>query len=271
MILLPQVFAIWRHNKPNENNWNAVLVRTQLSRNHTEPVWNFTLIENPLEYLGNSILTQCSNDIWFNDTFPRISIERPSSDPERHLRVYTTTFYFQKYHIYTIRQDDPIPVLTCTNKCLILPSAFTNLDHDCNQRWRFEMRSGPLTALVPSPDINDLRRVAYQEATSAASAFLRSQYEPIRFADPVPLVSSGGLEKTNKIPQIIVNGYIENTVSKGDMCPITMAPLEKESACLTPCGHTMLFSAAECWIRDAHSCPVCREHLLVEHLQVWKP
>jgi hypothetical protein len=268
---LPPVFAIWRHNNPRDTNWNAVLVRTSLSRNHEDRVWNFTLIDKPLDYLGNSILAQCTNDIWFNDTFPMISVERPSSDPERHLRIYKTTFYFQKYYIYTVVQDDPIPVLTCTNKCLILPSAFTNLDYDCNEHWRFVMRTGPLVPLISTPSFADLRRVAFQEVNRAASIFLRNQFEPIRIEEPTNNVVEEPCKKTNKIPQRIVNGYIENTVSKGDMCPITMTPLEKESTCLTPCGHTMLFSAAECWIRDAHSCPVCRENLLVEHLQVWKP
>jgi hypothetical protein len=75
------------------------------------------------------------------------------------------------------------------------------------------MRTGPLVPLISTPSFADLRRVAFQEVNRAASVFLRRQFEPIR----VEASTEEPTKKTNKIPQRIVNGYIENGIIELDI------------------------------------------------------
>jgi hypothetical protein len=38
---------------------------------------------------------------------------------------------------------------------------------------------------------------------------------------------------------------------------------------MTPCGHAMTYVSAKEWVRNAHSCPVCRAPLELEQMQCW--
>lgn len=74
-----------------------------------------------------------------------------------------------------------------------------------------------------------------------------------------------------KIPQNVVNGYIESLVAKQEVCPVSLLPLDKESTLVAPCGHAISHHAAVCWIRDARSCPVCRAEVSESQLQFYFP
>jgi flagellar biosynthesis GTPase FlhF len=76
--------------------------------------------------------------------------------------------------------------------------------------------------------------------------------------------------KPPSMPQHIVNGYLEALFEKKEECPISCEPLTKEAAVLTACGHALSRLAAERWMSNAHSCPVCRLPCEVKGLQMWK-
>jgi len=61
-----------------------------------------------------------------------------------------------------------------------------------------------------------------------------------------------------KIPSHIIAAYIQSLLDKKEVCPITMEPLERDTLYITDCGHAMNRGAAERWITQKKSCPVCR-------------
>lgn len=131
-----------------------------------------------------------------------------------------------------------IPLLKLSMPCEVLGPVFTWLHTSAYQSYRFECRTGSV---------------------------LPADREPIPSAPPVVVNTLW-----KPIPQHIVNTYIEAMIQKQEQCPIEMSPLTKESAVLTPCGHGLSASAAEYWIQDSHSCPVCRLPCSVAQLQRWQ-
>lgn len=59
------------------------------------------------------------------------------------------------------------------------------------------------------------------------------------------------------IGTIIVNDYI----SKGESCPITMDPFTLDTAAITSCFHLFDYNAIKTWIETSQDCPVCRQRL----------
>jgi len=72
------------------------------------------------------------------------------------------------------------------------------------------------------------------------------------------------------LPQYILNGYIENMVTKKETCPILLAELTLETTCVTPCGHAMSKEGLDSWFRSSQTCPVCRTPFPQDQLQIWK-
>lgn len=129
-----------------------------------------------------------------------------------------------------------IPVMKLSSPCEVLGSAFTWLHTEAYADYRFRCQAG---SVLPSAQEHTPQQVS-----------LTPLWRPI--------------------PQHIVNTYIETMIEKQEQCPIEMTLLTKETAVLTPCGHGLSAAAAECWIRDAHSCPVCRLACSVVQLQRWQ-
>jgi hypothetical protein len=103
-------------------------------------------------------------------------------------------------------------------------------------------------------DNTDKRREAFKQADVAARELLYK------------------LNKQHyKLPQSVVNGYIESLAAKQEVCPISLLPLDKDSTLVAPCGHAISHRAAICWIRDARSCPVCRAEVSESQLQFYFP
>ena len=72
------------------------------------------------------------------------------------------------------------------------------------------------------------------------------------------------------LPQYILNGYIENIVTKKESCPILMTELALDTTCITPCGHAMSKEGLDSWFQTSQTCPVCRTAFLQDQLQTWK-
>lgn len=64
------------------------------------------------------------------------------------------------------------------------------------------------------------------------------------------------------LPSHVASLLIAHAVSTGAICPITMEPIQNETATTTPCGHVFTESALQRWIAaQRHTCPECRAPL----------
>lgn len=260
---LPAFFVV-RHTPTTADNY-AVVVQCCKSPNwpHAAHVWNMSLVENPKEFLGQSMMVEHYAG-WpnLNSQMPFL-VERFSRNDNEHKKLYKTTAIYSKF---AIRQAHGtlIPVLDLNKARLVLPSRFTNLHDNQNDRFRFELRLG-----VPiEPDsirtLREMRQQAIQLAElEAARMIIRMQANTNQRQVTVQA------PRPRSLPQHIVNQYLESLVAKQEACPITMAPLDKDSACLTPCGHALDSSSAKHWISNEHSCPVCRQECSESDLLVW--
>ncbi len=262
-LVLPSMFAV-RHS-PNSSNDFAAIVHCTPSPNwnSNSHIWNMGLIEEPKEFLGVSMMIEHPTQWTHLNSNSPFLVERFSCRPEENKKIYKTTV---KYTGFAIRQADgnAIPLLELNKARLVLSSRFTHLDGPQGIRFRFMLRMG----LNIEPDsvtrLRELRQQAINMAELEAAGLLirmnaQNSRREITVLPP----------RANKMPQHIVNQYIEALVGKQESCPITMAPLDKESACLTPCGHALDSSSAKHWISNEHSCPVCRQGCSEEDLQVW--
>jgi len=59
------------------------------------------------------------------------------------------------------------------------------------------------------------------------------------------------------IPTHVLRSFMEAAIQRGDICPITLEPLTKETIAYTPCGH--LFDRES--INQCTSCPNCRARI----------
>jgi hypothetical protein len=301
---LPKYIAIWRHNQPLDKNlFTACILRTEKIFNPTvnKKIWKFQIINNPLEYLGgilnSGILTYSKhNDSWFNSQKHKILVKKNEKI------THTDILYNHAFIMFDGNNTDPIPVCKIKNKHGILPEEFFNLE-TTSSSYAFTMMFGSAlrscqtdtnsissTRAVRSNLEDNLRREAMLFAERAAEEFLRElprpptpprraptpprPITPPRISRTITIAPEPPTIKTNTsssiIPQHIVNQYIEGLVAKKEACPITMNELQKNTTCITPCGHAMTHSSAKHWIQDAHSCPVCRLPVSESQLQVWR-
>ncbi len=201
-----------------------------------QPIWSFRLVQYPLHILGHAYIRTIEDDQWFGGETQVI----------QGMVGHEVKPLVMKYNMMSIGTlSGEIPVMKLSGPCEVLGSAFTWLHTEAYADYRFRCQAGTVlpaaqehyTALVPS----------------ASAPF------------PAPMAPN-----SRPIPQHIVNTYIEAMVEKQEQCPIEMTVLTKETTVLTPCGHGLSAAAAECWIQDAHSCPVCRLACSVIELQRWQ-
>jgi len=254
---LPPHFILYRCPSQSNPNTTAVLIRCTSAQEYTVPVWNMELVNDPLESIGPSLPIRC-DDTLLNNTSHTIFIERFSRNINEHKKLYHTSI---KYYGLSVRKSngDLIPVMNLDHSCRVLPSRFTRIRE--NPSYSFNMVQG--VPLEPQSLI-DLREITYNQTTiEPRDIRIRVNENGTRDVTLVPT------KDTTKIPQHIVNSYIEGLISKEETCPITMNPLEKMTTCLTPCGHALDTPSAKCWISSEHSCPVCRQPCSLEALQTW--
>ncbi len=223
----------------------SVLVRTEKVARH-QGTWRIFLVKQPhwLPNLHTCVCVLSEEDLWFQNQQHTILVQRQSRRLGSRDKLYATTITYKKYKI-PFPPWDSIPVVDLSDANVILPSEFVQLNQDRYADYRFILHRQLTRPTHHPPQIQP------------------PQTPPLPGPPPRPVVQQ------SQIPQHVVNGFLEGLLARGDSCPIGMEPLEKDTACLTPCGHTMSFDAAEHWIRDAHSCPVCRAPLELRHLQKW--
>ncbi len=285
-VYLPYRFVVYRHRQndttvPTEHKYNAVLITTKRVRVQGHPyVWEMNMCESPIELLNEGVLLPHSeHDAWLGGISHTIVIKRASQNFLKNGKYYTTDIAFAGSYILMGSNGDRIPVMNMTSPWICLSSKFKRLDQPEYERWRVKVqpfvpilspnhlhhhqwRQEPLfheRGPEPTPPIAIVtpRPMEAPRPTVEVSPWPRTLPTPTPTATPV-------------MPQHIVNAYIDTLIGRGDTCPISMNPLTREAACLTPCGHAVSRHEATRWIQDAHSCPVCRSQCSVEALLSWR-
>ena len=293
-VTLPPMFVLWRHVNPNrsievnglthEQAYCAVCIATERVGGAVHPLWKFTLIEQPLEALGRCSITFYP-DNWLSGQNHKIIVQRPSPNPDSNNKLFLTDIRHTRYAV-RMETGQFVPILNLTNPCLVLHSRFTHIDTTYMDRFGFVCDHG--RELIPPTLIRrgEIQQQAVQMAERTARALLERAMPPVppptapaprRETIPAPRqpaqsTAAAAHPRTVRatMPQHIVNTVIESLIAQEKECPILQTALEKETTCLTPCGHAMTTDAAARWIRDAHSCPECRSPCSVDQLQVWR-
>lgn len=211
----------------------AVLIQTRRIGNDLS-VYETILTEDPKTALGVGVVEPQFADPWFHGRKVCFTLQHGNS-------MRDCVFVFNKLVVNTA--SGQIPVLRQSDPCELYGNPFIFLYKDMYSRYRFPCIENSVIEPPPS--------------ASGGGGGLPIAY-PIR-----PRSSNG------KIPQHILNTYIQTLIDKQDNCPIEMTPLDKRTVRITPCGHALSANAAECWITYKHSCPVCREECSMEELQQW--
>jgi len=264
---LPDTFAIWRDNHadhwciPGACDYSAAIVKLRRI-SVRPPIYTTDLVPSVESFLGRGECIKDACDLWLEGNEHKILIQRPSFHATEHNKLYLTDVQYANHYIQLERNSSKIPVLTLSQKCMVLAGRFLKLREDYNTSFRFIMKIAQPLVFPPIPThILQQRTEAFRQAEMAALA-LFEQSKP-----PVVVQSSSS---SNPIPQYILNGYIENLITKHEDCPLIMEPLVRETTCVTPCGHAMSVAAAERWIVESHACPVCRKPCSKDQLQMWK-
>lgn len=284
-VTLPPMFVVWRHSNParsievngltHERAFCAACIVTERIGGSIHPLWKLTLVEQPLEALGRCRVTLWP-DHWFSGQEHKIIVQRPSPNPEVHNKLFISELKYTRYSI-RLENNQIVPILKVANPCLVLHSRFSELDTTYIESFGFtcehERELIPRTLLRRQEIQQEALRMAQR---AAQTLFERAQPAPaLHQAIPrrslLPPTAAPRQQPIRVvIPQHIVNTVIESLVAQEKECPILQTALEKETTCLTPCGHAMTTDAAARWIRDAHSCPECRSSCSVDQLQVWR-
>ena len=283
-VTLPPMFVLWRHVNPNrsievnglthEQAYCAVCIVTERVGGAVHPLWRLTLVEQPLEALGRCSVTLYP-DNWLSGLDHKIIVQRPNPNPDANNKLFLTDIRHTRYAV-RMETGQFVPILNLTNPCLVLHSRFIHIDTTYMDRFGFVCDHG--RELIPPTLIRrgEIQQQAVQLAERAARALLERAAAPLppapaprRETIPAPRQPPQPQVRAT-MPQHIVNTVIETLVAQEKECPILQTSLEKETTCLTPCGHAMTTDAAARWIRDAHSCPECRYPCSVDQLQVWR-
>lgn len=248
-VQLPPVIAVWRHSREalNGGNQNAALFRCEPDGWH-QGAWRITFIDNPLEYIEDGTLVESREDEWLGGHIHTILVKRVSPDSNENAKYKDTRIHSIGYAITSNVGNRTIPVVNLNKKSEILPSQFAHLDKAEYGYLRFKMRLGRM--------INPYTyRIFHRDPLTTPAAV------------PVPIAPV--LARVTKMPQRIVNVYLDSLIAAKETCPIELAELTRENACMAPCGHAMTHDAATAWLRASRTCPVCRAALAAEDLVRW--
>ena len=254
---LPTIFAVWKHSREalHGGNDNAALFRCEPDGWH-QGAWRINFIEDPLEYIEDGTLVESREDEWLGARAHTILVKRVSPYSNDSGKYKDTQIRYMGYKIVSHVGKPSIPVLNLNNKCEVLPAQFADLDRVEYGYLRFKMRRG---RLVNPYTYRILQR---DPVLAAASESVRGPPAAV----PVPVAPAS---VTTKMPQRVVNVYLDSLIGAKETCPIELSELTRENACMAPCGHAMTHEAAEAWLRTSRTCPVCRAGLGLTDLMRW--
>jgi hypothetical protein len=257
---LPTIFAVWKHSREalHDGNDNAALFRCEPDGWH-QGAWRINFIEDPLEYIEDGVLVESREDEWLGARTHTILVKRVSPYTNDNGKYKDTQIRYMGYKIVSNVGKQPIPVLNLNNKSEVLPAQFARLDTTECGHLRFKMRRGriinPYTYRILQRD----------PVLMAASEHMRGPLTtPAAVTVPIAPVST-----TTKMPQRVVNIYLDSLIGAKETCPIELSELTRENACMAPCGHAMSNDAVTAWLRMSRTCPVCRAELGMGDLMRW--
>jgi hypothetical protein len=265
---LPTVFAVWKHSREalNGENDNAALFRCEPDGWH-QGAWRINFIEDPLEYIEDGVLVESREDEWLGARAHTILVKRVSPYENDSGKYKDTHIRYMGYKIVSHVGKPSIPVLNLNNKSEVLPAQFAQLDTVNYGYLRFKMRRGrlvnPYTYRILQRDPILAAASEYVRGPMATSESVRG---PAAAAVPVPVTP---VPVINKMPQRIVNVYLDSLIGANESCPIELSELTRENACMAPCGHVMTHVAITAWLRTSRTCPVCRAELGMGDLMRW--
>lgn len=286
---LPPFFVI-KHSK---DETLSVLLETRKAT--TPGTWFLNIVEYPSQILQDAQYKEYSADSWLGCATHTIFVQRPSTDVERNNKLYPVQLRFAKMAM-EMPEGEAIPYFKMTSPSIALASTFSQLTKNCTvaikERFSFVAQRRPTSQQIPiappvpqtvqqpipiaepEPRTRNLLNEIQNIATRTQDLWERIRQQERRIEERISAATTttptASAISSTKMPQHVVNIQLETLFAKNEVCPITMEPLTKEGACLTPCGHGVGFSAAEHWIQGAHSCPVCRVVCEVSSLQQWK-
>lgn len=242
---LPPVIAVWKHSKEalRGGNDNAALFRCEPDGWH-QGAWRINFIDDPLEYIEDGALVESREDEWLGARTHTILVKRVSPYENDSGKYKDTQIRYMGYKIVSNVGKPPIPVVNLNNKCKVLPAPqFAELDRVEYGYLRFKMRRGRL-----------VNPYTYRILPRGPAAV------------PVPVAT---VSVTPKMPQRVVNVYLDSLIGAKETCPIELTELTRENACMAPCGHAMTKDAVTAWLHTSRTCPVCRAGLGMEDLMRW--
>lgn len=74
---------------------------------------------------------------------------------------------------------------------------------------------------------------------------------------PAPAPASAAAPLT--LQTFTIQALINHAISEHMTCPISMNPIEKDTACVTSCQHIFERESIRHWLTDHSNCPVCRQ------------
>ena len=239
MNALPRMFLIRRKPLPLIQEYSSdtfALVETKTVRPALtfHDYTTFTLVKDPRDLLQGDRIYRHDPPIQ-----NPISLEvYRASKRAFATRFFTIQIYFEPYEFRRADRTLTVPVLHIPNSTVILPSEFKIIGEG-STRYGLTLYFDHLLPQIQTPSpISSSRPNSAQKTVSA-------------------------------LPQHLVNTVIEAAIEKVSSCPVSLEPLTKASARLTPCGHLVSHLAAEHWLSNAHSCPVCRQDLVKVALMKW--
>lgn len=123
---------------------------------------------------------------------------------------------------------------------------------------------------LPLPRVHRLRTNHVERPRSPPRIEIIEVPVEVRVEVPVEVRVEVPARNQQGLPQYILNGYIENMITKKETCPILMTELALDTTCITPCGHAMSKEGLDSWFQTSQTCPVCRTPFLQDQLQIWK-
>lgn len=144
----------------------------------------------------------------------------------------------------------PAPPSTHYHRLVVVPAPPRNIVPVWARRWNPDTWHREIAELVEE------RRAARRAA--AAPPAPAPAPAPVRAPAPA---AAGAL------PSFVADLIITDAVAKNVQCPITMEPITKESAAVTPCYHVFDATALAAWVASATAdgapplCPQCRARL----------
>ena len=99
---------------------------------------------------------------------------------------------------------------------------------------------------------------SYNQDDNAAMALLAIRYERSVPTAPPEQRTVQQSTQIQELPRHVATIVLEQAISTGATCPISMEPIQAVGVSVTGCGHVFQTAALRRWMADRDTCPECR-------------